>query len=98
MQNSYYYSKILLLTLKALITTAADDNFLLFFFLFFRENKSWHVMWIVCLADDSSAWQTIHMKFQDLFSLKNKKNLECHLLQILLGALRIKTTFDTTYT
>ena len=35
--------------------------------------------------------QTIHMKCQDLFSLKNKdKNLECCLLQILLGALRVK--------
>ena len=35
--------------------------------------------------------QVIHMKCQDLFSLKNKKknNLECHLLQILLGALSI---------
>ena len=31
------------------------------------------------------------MKCQDLFSLKNiNKNLECHLLQILLGALRVK--------
>ena len=32
------------------------------------------------------------MKYQDLFSLKNKKkkNLECRLLQILLGALRVK--------
>ena len=35
------------------------------FLLFFRGNKSWHFMWIVC--------QTIHMKCQDLFSLKNKK-------------------------
>ena len=33
------------------------------------------------------------MKYQDLFSLKNKnkiKILECHLLQILLGPLRVK--------
>ena len=32
------------------------------------------------------------MKCQDLFSLKNeKKKLECRLLQILLGALRVKS-------
>ena len=28
------------------------------------------------------------MKCEDLFSLKKKKKMECHLLQILLGALR----------
>ena len=37
------------LTLKAPVTTAADDNFFYFYyFLFFRENKSWHFMWIIC--------------------------------------------------
>ena len=50
------------LTYKALITTAADDIFLsiilLLFFVyflcvFFRENKAWYFMWIICLADDS---------------------------------------------
>ena len=48
------------------ITTVADDNFYfyLFFKIFFRENNSWHFMWIVCK-------QMIHMKYQDLFSLKN---------------------------
>ena len=65
----YYFqeNKSLQLTLKAPITTAADD--ILIFFLFFRENKSWLFMWIVC-------WQTIHMKSQDLFSLKKKRKLE----------------------
>ena len=52
---------------------------------------------------ESSAWQKNHMKFQDLFSLKNKKNnkkkkkkkkLECCLLQILLGALRVNVCFN----
>ena len=34
--------------------------------------------------------QTIHIKYQDLFSMKNKKKkLECLLLQILLGTLRV---------
>ena len=43
------------------------------------------------ISCESSAKQMIHMKYQDLFSLKNKRNiLECHLLQILLGALRVK--------
>ena len=33
---------------------------------------------VFCLADDShvSAWQTIHMKCQDLLSLKNKNKFE----------------------
>ena len=41
-------------------------------------------MWIICLKD------------QDLFSLNNKtsKILECCLLQILLGALRVKKQLD----
>ena len=34
--------------------------------------------------------QTIHIKFQDSFSLN--KTTECRLLQILLGALMVKTT------
>ena len=112
---------LVLLTLKAPITTAADDNFLFSFyfsnlFLFFRDNKYWHFMWIVCQAEtcessakqktsldisceSSAAWQTIHMKCQDLFSLKkqtihmkcqdlislkNENKFDCRLLQIFL--------------
>ena len=42
------------------------------------------------ISCELSAKQTIHMKCQDLFSLKNeKKNLGCRLLQILLGTLRV---------
>ena len=32
----------------------------------------------------------IHMKYQDSFSLKNKKKKQCRLLQILHGILRVK--------
>ena len=73
------------LTLKALIITAADDNFfiiiiLFYFFFFFSEKTS------LDISCESSVWQMIHMKCQDLFSLKNKKKIfECGLLQILLG-------------
>ena len=78
------------LILKVPITTAADDNFLLllfFFFFFFSEKTS------LDISCELSAKQTVHMKCQDLFSLKNKKNfLECPLLQILLGALRVNKT------
>ena len=35
---------------KTAIKTAIDDNFSLVLLLFFRENKSWHFMWIVCQA------------------------------------------------
>ena len=37
------------------------------------------------------------MKCQDLFSLNNKNNykkIECRLLQILLGALRVKSIWE----
>ena len=74
-----------MLTLKAPITTKADNNFDFFFFL----KKIG-----LDISSESSAWQTIHMKYQDLFSLKNKKIkiLECPLLQIWLGALRVNNS------
>ena len=73
---------LLTLTLKAPITTAAVDNFSFYF----SEKTS------LDISCESSAKQMIHMKCQDLFSLKHKKNpiFECRLLQILLGALRVK--------
>ena len=49
-----------ILTLKAPIAAAADD--------FFSEKTS------LDISCESSAWQTIHMKCQDLFSLEKKKN------------------------
>ena len=56
------------------------------FFFNFSEKTS------LDISCESSAWQTIHMKCQDLFSLKikNKISFECRLLQILLVALRVK--------
>ena len=43
------------------------------------------------VSSESSARQRIHMKNQALFSLKDKsKKLKCHLLQFLLGAVRVK--------
>ena len=74
------------LRVKAPITTKADNNFYLFiyFFFIFRRKQ-------LDISLESSAKQMIHMKYQDLFSLKYKKIkiLECGLLQILLGALRV---------
>ena len=52
------------LTLKAPITTAADDIFFLIFFNFSEKTS-------LDIRCESSAWQMIHMKCQDLFSLKN---------------------------
>ena len=40
------------LTLKALIPTTKVVFFYILVLLF-KENKAWHFMWIVCLADDS---------------------------------------------
>ena len=78
------------LILKAPITTAADDN--IFYFFYFSEKTS------LDISCESSAWQMIHMKCQDLFSLKNKKKnlFGCRLQQILLGALQVKTDFFQT--
>ena len=63
--------------------------FLFFFFLYFPEKTS------LDISCESSAWQMSHMKCQDLFSLKKKKkeNLECRLLQILLGTLRVNMKY-----
>ena len=59
----------LYLTLKAPITTAADDNyFYIYIYIFyFLEKTNFNISY------ESSAWQTVHMKCQDLFSLKKKK-------------------------
>ena len=72
-----------MLTLKAPVTAAADGNF---YFFYFSEKTSHDI------SCELSAKQTVHMKCQDLFSLKNlknKKKIECRLLQILHGALRV---------
>ena len=64
------------LTLEELITNAADIliSFFFFSFFFFREIRL-----------DSLCELTIHMKCQNLFSLKKQtKKLECHLLQFCL--------------
>ena len=48
------------------------------FLFLFSDTKSWHFMWIVCLADD------LHIS-QILFSLKkNETKIEFHLLQFWL--------------
>ena len=58
--------------LKRQAKLEADDILKVYFFLFFRKIS----LGILC---ESSAWQTIHMECQDLFSLKKSK---CHLLQL----------------
>ena len=71
-------------------TTAADDIFK-FFFLFFKENNPWRFMWTVCLADASYEISTYF-----LWKIM-KKYTECHLLQILLRAIRVTPIFPYTY-
>ena len=45
------------------------------------------------VSNESSARQRIHMKNQALFSSKDKsKELKCHLLQFLFGALRVNNS------
>ena len=73
-------SLLSLLTLKAPITTAADDGHKYFFIVFLKKIR-------LDVSSASSARLRIHMKNQDLFSLKDKsEKLKCHLLQFLFGA------------
>ena len=60
-----------MLTIKALITTTVDNTlkyFFIFIVIFFSEKIS------LDISCQLSARQTIHMKYQVLFSLKNKIN------------------------
>ena len=70
------------LTLKAPITTAADDIQKYFFFIVFFSEKI-----RLDVSSESSARQRIHLKYQALFSSKDKsKRLKYRLLQFLYGA------------
>ena len=62
-----------------------------FFFLVFKENKPWHFVWIICLADYS------HKMSRLVFSEKKKKKIECHRLKILLHALWVKYEVTVLY-
>ena len=73
----------IILTLEAPITTAADDIHKYFFIVSEKIRLD--------ISHESSK-QSIHMKNQALFSLKDKsKKLKCCLLQILFGSLRVNT-------
>ena len=58
------------LTLKApsKICSRRRSEICIFFFLFFFSKKT-----SLDISCESSAWQTIHMKYQDLFTSENKK-------------------------
>ena len=47
-----------------------------FYFFFFSKEKTLEI------SCELFAWQTIHMKCQDIFSMKNKNKLKCRLLQL----------------
>ena len=59
-------------------------NILIFFFFKFSEEIN------LDISHELSAKQMIHMKCCLVFPEKNTKNLECHLLQFCLSALRAK--------
>ena len=66
--TKYTKFKHVYLTLKASITNSADNILIFFFFFFFfQKKKKKKKKDISC---ESSAWQRIHMKCQDLFRLK----------------------------
>ena len=81
------YFPVKYLTLKAPITTAADD-ILKYFHCFFLVEIRLDVL------SESSARQRIHLKYQALFSWKDKsEKLKCRLQQFLFSALRVKLDF-----
>ena len=83
-KNTIKYCQIVkcCLTFTTLLANSADDK-LVIFFLLFPENRFWHFMQIV-------SSETICMKYQKLFSWKNKKNIsKCCLLKILPRVLSV---------
>ena len=68
--------------------TAADGIHKYFFYCFSEKIR-------LDVSSESSAGQRIHMKNQALFSAKDKsKKLNCLLLQLLFGTLRVKSERD----
>ena len=82
--NFYHISPKFWLTLKAPITTAADDNF--FLILFYFQRKQVLTVHVNCLFGRLFIWNV-----KTCFLWKIKKKFECRLLQILLGALWVKS-------
>ena len=71
------------LTLKAAQSQMQQTTFINTFHCFSEKIR-------LDVSSESSARQRIHMKYQALFSSKDKtKKLKCCLLQILFGALRV---------
>ena len=58
----------------------ADDN--LFIFYFFQENKSWHFIWIVCLADNS-------YEMSGLISFEKLKKMKMSSAAVVIGTLTV---------
>ena len=71
------------LSVKALLTTAADKTEF-FVVLFFQDNKAWHFMWTVCLADKS------HETSRLVLEKNNNKKIRMLIATIVLSALRVK--------
>ena len=62
----------------------ADDNFFYFYFYFSKKTS-------LDISCESSAKQTIHMKYQDLFSSKNKKKyFKMSSAAVVIGTFRVK--------
>ena len=71
-----------LLALKTLNKIIADD--ILIIIIILKKNKTRHIMWIVCLADDSHG-----MSILILFSLQNKNQLSS--AAVVISILRVKS-------
>ena len=58
----------------------ADDILIFLLFFFFSEKTSPDI------SCESAAWQTIHMKCQDMFSSENKKKSNLSYALVVIGA------------
>ena len=70
------------LTLKAPSKICSRRQSKIFIF-YFSEKTS------LDISCESSAWQTIHMKCQDLFSFENKKRSKLSSAIVVIGALKV---------
>ena len=74
-------------------TKIAAKDILLFLLISCEENKAWFFMWILCcLAEDSLETSSL------IFSEKQwkKKNLWMSSAAVMIGTLRVKTTYEST--
>ena len=83
------------------MTTAADDIFMLCFFiyiyLFFKENKAWNCMWIVCLVEFVCLVDESREMSRLIFAEKNRMSSAAYFAwRLMVYVFSLKATFRKT--